>query len=279
MSTLRQLTDQLDNTKSIKLITQALGDIATLQIKATRKSVQQNILYFQEISQVYRAVKLIARKNQVADKSSLSKNGKTVLVLTTSNNHFNGGLDSELVGFYLRSLPDFPDADKILIGNLGIKSIDTMGGLSGAVQKLTFVRDFPTLEELGKLSDMVNPYSRVLVFHSKFETLLSQKPVMSDISETDDVTEKEEVGVNYILEPEIGKMLSFFQSQILILLFQAIFLDADIARTAARMVSMNQAEDNAEKLINSNQKDTLRLRKNLINRRILESFAGMQRRN
>ena len=278
MPTLRALNADIENTQSIKLITQALGDIATLQIKATRKSVQQNIIYFQEITQLYRVVKGIALKHKLETAANQSKNGKTLLVLLTSNYHFYGGLDAELVSFYVQNLTKFPSADSIVIGSSGISLLEVMNELHNS-KTLQFKKDEPSLEELSALSKLVSPYSKVLVFHSKFETLLNQKPTISDISEGNDNDANTDNKMNYILEPEISKMVGFFQGQIFILLFQAIFLDAQIARTSARMVAMNQAEDNADKMIKQERKELLHLRKGLINRRILETFAGMQNKN
>lgn len=284
MQTLNQLKQQSETIASIRDISQALGDIATTKLKATRASVEQNIKFFQEISQVYRLVKTIVQnsnKNSTAFKQYLkikqSKNNQTICVLLTSSQHFYGGLDNELTRFYIDSTSDL-NCQRIVIGAMGQDTLDS-SGVSFKYQFLTFKKDFPTLDELNNLAKEVFSFTKILVFHTKFVTVLNQVPTASDISFSESVSSQKQLTkqgrIYYLVEPEIGKMMQFFESQILILLFQAIFLEVDIARLAARMIAMNQAGDNAEKQFAQLHKQILTAKKQALNLQMQETYAGL----
>ncbi len=276
MATIKQLKEEIQTTESIKLITQALGDIATARIRRSRLSVERNIQFFDEVMQVYSVVRMIASKSKIYQKIAAAKNGKTVCILLTSNQRFFGGLDLEVTKFFSLDSAKY-NTDRIVIGTAGQEMLKH-SVFGGRVQEITFRRDFPTFEEMKALSSQIFSYSRILVYHSKFVTLLNQVAVVSDISETEAHKTVATNQLRYILEPEIEKMVAFFENQIMVLLFQAIFLDADIARTAARMVAMNQAGEQADKTFTQESKLLVRLRRDLLDRRILETYAGMERR-
>lgn len=272
MATLKQLKEQIKTTESIKIITQTLGDIATSRIKETRVSVEQNINYFNEISQVYTIVRAIASRSKKIQ--TVTKNGKTIAIVLTSNYGFYGGLDGELINYYVAESSKYT-CDRIVIGNSGQAAIRATT-LADKVETMIFAHDFPTPAELSALFQKITSYTKVIVYHSKFVTLLNQEPVAVDISESNSqADEQATASIHYILEPEIAKMSQFFRKQIMVLMLQAIFLDSDIARTAARMISMNQAGDMADKILGNNKKQLLRHKKQKLNRQILETFAGL----
>lgn len=275
MPTLQQLREELNRTESIKLITQALGDIATNEIKKTRQLVQQNIRYFDELSRVYQIVRVIASRDRSLKVNQSAKNGRSIAVALTSNYRFFGGLDFELMKFFVTNSSKY-DCDRVVLGSAG-QNIWRTFQLKKSITPLVFKQDFPDLDDLKVLSRMLSNYSKVYVYYSKFTTVLNQVPTLRDISETEDYQEvaKMKINVKYILEPEIAKMFEFFETEINILLLQAMFLEANIARTAARMISMNQSEDQAGKIIKLEQRQILMIKRQKQNRRIIDTYAGL----
>lgn len=292
MPTIKDLKQQIKQTESIKLITQALAEIAAIKLKTTKSSVEKNIRYFSEISRVYHAVKLIAarkriesikttqdiykgnKRNQNLDKFFYKKNGKTVSIILSSNYRFYGGLDDQLMNKYIILTSKYP-TDRIIIGKFAKDYLSSIA-YNRPYQIVLFKTDFPTQVELKGLIDKIINYSRIFVFHSKFLTILKQTENISDLSESSAEVEASKTRIDYILEPEIDKMLLFFESQILILLFQSILLQSQLARTAARMISMYDAEAQAEKIINRQKLELAKSRVSLENIRILETFAGLK---
>lgn len=281
MPYLKQIKAQINTTETIQAVTQALGDIATSKIKQTRNYVTHNIYFFQEISKLYKTVKQIALHDPKYRLVYLSRErkklDKTLFLLITSNQHFYGSLDSDLVKFYINQTKTL-QADRLVIGTSGVRSLKA-NGFNLAYEPLNFKKNNPDFEELKSLASKVFSYKRIFAFHTKFETLLSQTPTMTDInySELDKAASLQKS--LYITEPEIEKIMDFFESQIVILLFQAIFLEVDIAHLAARMITMNQAELNASKELQREKKELLKIKKQVMNLRILETYTGRKIEN
>lgn len=270
---IRDLRQEVTQTQSIKLITQAIGDIATAEIKERRKSAELNIKYFQEILALYKIVKQLAAHTKSFQALQRQKNGKEILILITSNYKFSGDLDTELVNFYLRHSAG-SRADRIVVGASGQEMIEVKAkNIPHTFVK--FNKDYPTIDELENLVKRVYVYSKILVYHSRFVTLLNQDPTITDISASELANQSSPVEkVSYILEPEIEKMIVFFEDQMLFILLQAIFLESEISRTASRMVSMNQAEQAAEKFLDKKERALFQAKKQKANMKIVESFAS-----
>lgn len=273
MQSLNNLKAQIEATETIKSITQALGDIAAIKLKATRRSVEQNIQFFHDINRVYRLIKAIAIQKKIYKPQKRIKEGQGVAVLLTSNQHFYGGIDKEVIRFFIDNTSNL-NCDRIVIGQMGKTLLPTMA-YNHPFQAIQFKKDVPNLEELNNLTNMVFQYSQIRVFHNKFVTVLSSIPTVSDISASDIDTKEVGDTILYIVEPDVDKMIEFFESQILFLLFEAIFLEVDIVRQAARMISMNSAEENANKIFQGQRKQILEAKKQILNLQILETYAGI----
>ena len=71
-------------------------------------------------------------------------------------------------------------------------------------------------------------------------------------------------------------MLVFFENQLLTLLYKAIFLQSQLSKTAARMVSMYEAGLNVEKQIAAEKRELTKASRQRQNVLILETYAGIR---
>lgn len=275
MPTINQLKDILEESKSLKLVTEALGELSAMELKSTRDDVEQNTIFFNEIAKIYQQVQTIASRNQLVNKKTVvinPKNSKTISILLTSNRSFYGGLDRALAELFISTSDQYP-GDKLVIGNFGITYL-LDSHFDHTFEKATFEGDLPTPIELQKLVDQTISYSRILLYHPKFITPLRQEPEISDITQGAEKT-TDTATIDYILEPELDKMLGFFENQLLTLLFKAIFLQSRLSRTAARMISMYEAELNVEKEIMGERQELIKKTRDHQNILILETYAGL----
>lgn len=273
MPNLKQLKEQYADSQSLELVTEALGEVSALELKDTRESIQHTSLFFQEITQVYNAVQLMAEKKRMLQNITSQKNGKTVSLLLTSNSQFHGGLDTELTKFYVNNSSKYP-TDRIVIGNSGINYLKSVK-YNTPFESIVFAKDKPSSEELSEVVKKIHSYSRVLVYHSKFVSVLSQQPSISDLSALE-VKGDSTKAIDYILEPELEKMLLFFEGQILQSLIESLFQDGELAKTAARMVAMDSAQLAAERIIEQERAQLLRVKKSIQNIRILETYSQVR---
>lgn len=275
MPSLKILTEELQQQESIKLVTESLGEVAAIRLRSTRRFIEHNSLFYKEIVGIYRAIKIIAAKrNRDLGKKKKSKpNNTTVSILLTSNSPFFGGLDLEVTQDFIASSSRY-SSDRIVVGIVGRNFMlaNKISHFDGVI----FQKDQPSPSEVQSLAEKVRKYGKIFIYHPRFVTVLDQRVTVSDLSENEEQTKALKVKIDYILEPEVDKMLAFFEGQLMGALLQSVFLQAQLARTAARMVSMDQADLNAEKEIDKEKKEIIKAKKALKNLRILETYNSMR---
>lgn len=271
MASLKQLKQLVEEGESLRLISKSLGEVAAVRLNRIKSNVERNRSFFNEITQIYTMVKIIAKQKGIFTPN----NGKTVSVLLTSNTQFSGKVSSQLTNYFVKNTLNF-ETDRIVVGKTGqnhIKRIQT----DLPAQFVSFEEDLPSYQELKSLADSVRNYKRVLIYYSKLESMLSQKPAVSDITATADSIKLPVKELSYIFEPEINVVLGFFDTQINILLLEQTLLESELSRVANRLVSMSEAEKRATIFL-SEQRSLLSVSQHsLYNLRLLQSIISQVR--
>lgn len=269
--TIREINELIDEGKSLKAIAQAYGEIANIKIKKIKLQVERNRLFFDEISKVYAMVKALASKIGV----SFSKPKKRLDLLITSNHRFYGNINSALINFFVESKRE-TGTDILILGKSGIEFFKATKFFTN-YETILLKDDMPQTSELLNLVIKISDYNQVLVFYSKLKSLLVQEPIFKDLTATSLILQgfPKDFNIHFIFEPELPKILSFFDSQILTLLLEQIFLESEVARTASRFISMDQAEAEANKFIKEYQILKNYTLRNLQGVKILENFATL----
>lgn len=264
---------------SLKLVAQAYGEIASIKIKKIRHQVEDNRLFFKEIADVYRIIRLYAQQKRL----TTTKPKQTLSLLLTSNQGFYGGIDALVIRFFIESTGKF-STDQIVIGKTGREYLKEVN-YHPTFQSLEFKKDLPNSQELIFLIQVINEYRQALVFYPQLSTALVQKPVVTNITQSL-ITQTEyllqltgqgqPMAPNYVIfEPELIKILRFFDDQILNLLLQQTFFEAEVARTASRLLAMDQAQREADNFILNQKRLRSHINKDKTNNRILEIFSSL----
>ena len=268
--TIKEIDQFLEEGNSFKMIAQAYSEIANQKLKRIRAEVERNRIFFDDISKVYSLVRVLAAKKGII----LPKTKKKVCILQTSNFRFYGNINSSIIEFFISQTKNL-DTHRVVIGKTGIEYFQA-NKIFPDFTPMVFKNDHPSPTELNAFVEVTKDYNQVLIFYSRLKSLLVQLPAVTDITETSQNIPKSEDGnFHYLFEPEIAKTLQFFDSQILILLIEQAFLESEVARTASRFISMDQAETEANKYIK--QYSTLKAytQRNLINNQLLESISSI----
>lgn len=268
--TIKEIDKTLEVGDSLKTIAQAYSEIANLKIKRIRGDVERNRLFFEEISKLFGIIKTLA----IQKKSNIVKPKKTISLLLSSNQHFSGSINADLIDFYILNTQKIT-TDRIILGKAAIEYFKTTK-IFNNYQEILLTKDQPTAEELINLVNIIKDYNQVLVVYSTMRSLMIQVPHISDITSLSLATNQQgQPDIRFIFEPELPKILQFFDSQILTLLLEGTFLESELSRTAARFISMDTAETEANKFINEFEKLKAYVKRNLDNNKILENYASM----
>lgn len=266
--TIKETNEIIKEAQGLKDLTAILTEVSSLRLKRIRKEVEGTRIFFADISSLYSLVKAMAPA------ITFKKKG-TVSLLLTSNFRFNGHLNDAVIRYFVYQTGKFK-TDRIVIGSLAAQIFKSIK-YPYPVTNISFKKDLPTPAELATLTEKIKDYESILVFYSEFKTVLKQLPTTKDITQTQAAALKQERIKDYafILEPELKKILQFFDTHIKIALLQQAFLEAELSRVANRLISMDEAQNNAQNFLNQ-QKVVLSLAKRSIeNKRILESQAAL----
>jgi ATP synthase F1 gamma subunit len=271
MSILDDIKDDISDMQTLHLIATSFTDIAAMRIRGIRQAFETNKEFYVELSHVYHLVKVCAMKQGIMSKKP--EGSETVMVAYTANQHFYGNIHRRIMDTILAKQKK-EHSDIFVIGKTG-KEYLQVAGISEGYGFMQFNKDNPTREEVEKFLEKVKKYNTILVYYPHFISLVRQEVGMIDIAEVLEVGTQTQQEDTYVLfEPEVDQILEFFERQIRRVLFSRVVLESDLARTAARMVSMNEASERADELMKEKHSDYLKAMRSLINRQLLDTFSG-----
>lgn len=274
--TIKQIDQILEEGESLKTIAQSFSEIASIKIKRIRSEVERNRIFFEEIHQIYALLKKLAIEHDL----NISKPKKMVSLVLTSNYRFYGAINMDVLKFFTTFTKNLP-TDRIVLGKAAIDYFRVAAPIEWGSNyyPVLLKDDMPSEDELRNLSNILKDYDKIFVFHSRLKSLLVQQPTVTDISassvseQSGNKLKKEDI--RFIFEPELARILAFFDSSIINLLLEGTFLESALSRTASRFISMDNAENEANKFISEYQKLKAYAKRNMDNNIILENYASM----
>src|SRR3989344_749693 len=269
--TIKQLKKSIEDTKVLRDISASYADVASGRFKTIRQKTEKNRLYLEELSQVFKSVKQVAAQKKLL----APKNGKTINIILTSNYQFYGDINYKLIKFFLEQSKS--ESDTLIIGKTGSIYLKQFKYAS-KFDEFILKKDFPNPEELESLVVKVADYSQILVYFSKLQSVILQNPTAIDITQTSYLKEDSQNALErpFIFEPEINKVLGFFETQVKGLLLQQTFLESELARTGARVLTMDKAKETAQNLIAKNRASLNLSLKTEVNSSILQTTVTLK---
>lgn len=276
MSTIDEKIRQLNDVETVRFISSALFEISARQMTRLREALAENNEFYNEISELYDIVKRSASIQKHLKSNSDKARGlkqHSVAVVFTSNKRFYGSLNRDLVETFMKDVSD-DGIDRIVVGDTGREIIEITRG-APTCQFLSFEQDEPTPKEAQQFLERVRGYNQIFVYYPTFVSVFMQKISKIDITHTPTTLDGDKDMVEYIFEPELPQILTFFEQRVRQLLFGRVLLETDLARVAARFVAMSMAERQANEL---EKKLTLSIRNQkeaTSNRELLEALTGI----
>lgn len=263
--TIQDINNSIDEGEALKTIATAYTEITSVRLKRIREQVIRTRAFFVEVLNIYAMLRQLNIKKQPA------LIDKTASLILTSNNRFYGHIESELIKFFLTQTKK---GDIFVVGKGGREAFKTLGI---PFKSVIFKQDVPEPMELIDLVAKVKNYRSILVYFARFQTVLSQTPVMVDITQSQSraALASEKIEGSYIFEPEIPKIVEFFDNQLKQVLIEQTFLETELARTSSKLISMDQAQNNADEFLKKQHKLLIHAKRSLQNTEILEIAGSM----
>lgn len=277
MPNLNDLREEYTELSTFKTIASAFAESSVVKLKNLRVGFEQNRSFYDEISHVYHLVKFNANKRGIHPKSEMTatNKNKTILVAVTSNLRFYGSLNADIMIKFMKESRG-KEMDLMVLGSTGTEFLKG-NGFEKSYNSMVFKADNPDENEIQQFIEKTKGYQSVLLLYPKFFSLMSIMVGMVDITHTTvlkqhDITEDLEC----LFEPELDKILEFFERQVRHVLFLRVLLETELARTAARLIAMTGAEERSDSLIREKRIEIIKISNSIINSQLLETFAGMR---
>ncbi len=274
MAILKEIKENIKAISNIETITKIYEEITNLRMKKIRQEVLKNREFIEELSRVYTYVKKICQQQK--KKSSVKSDRTKIVIFLSCNERFHGPLIlniwKEVLSFIIGT-----KADLAVIGRIG-KYLAENSGFAHKMSYFDLDDNNPEKEKIKRIIEFIKNknYDEVIVFHGRFQTILSQKIVKTNIS-GETIPEKELTeSKDYLLEPSAEAILEFFESELMLAFFNQAVWEHQLSKYASRMISMYQATQNAKKRKRKLEIEQKKLERQLSNKKQIELFAPLE---
>lgn len=280
MPILKEIKENLKTVANIEMITKSYQEIANLMMNKIQHRVLDNREFIEALSGVYnlakRAYYATAQKAGSAEKmeSIIKKSGQRVVVFLSGNERFYGTLILDIWGEILNYLSK-NRADLAITGRMG-KYLAERSGFGHKMFYFELDDNSPTTKEVVEIVDFLKDYQEIIIFHGKFQSILSQKVVQTNISGTTVLQEESPEVKDYLFEPSAKSVLEFFERELTSAFFNEAILEHSLSRYAARMIAMYHATENAKKAKRMLEIEQSKVERQLLNKEQIELFGPLE---
>lgn len=296
MKNAKVISEQIEDVEAMKMLAEAFEEVSVIRMQRVRGNVLQTRDYLDKLGDVFVDVrssykKQIAqymekqksfftrKKGSVFQFSTMAHNGKTVVVLLSANTKFYGSIIERVYDLFMGTIKN-KDVDIVIVGRLGKEMYDAETAIPGGKKSYSYF-SIPDLNfsgaDLAPMLKVILGYEHVVVFYGKFTNMMTQVATSSNVSGDDALsatspgTEK----TKFHFEPTLEKILHIFESQVFSALFKQTVHEAELARLASRITSMEQALGSIHTIEKGLQSDMRRVKHSVQNSKQIEAFAGM----
>ena len=250
-----QIDDEIQNVYSLRDIVDSYEKISATKMQNIRSSVLLNREFLESLNHVFQQVKksyqselknLMKKENISGNKFSLIKtNGKTLYVLLSANTGLYGDILRKTYDLF-KTYALKEKGDIMIIGKLG------QDMFSRDNYNRQFIhRDLGdaniVADELKDVANLIIQYERVIVFHGKFQTTVSQIPTATSVSGDPLPGEEPAANIKFFFEPSLEEIMLFFEKEIFTSYFEQTVQESQLAKHASRMISLDSSLENIKK--------------------------------
>ncbi len=284
MTTKKDIEFEISQLSGIKGMVEAYEEIAATRIRRTKDQVIKSREFTSEINYVFQHVKSGAKKIilEIAKKkkkdpsklSFLQKNGKTLFVFLSANTGLYGDIIKRTFDLFAKYVGQWGD-NVAIIGRVGLK----MASQYNITKPITYF-DFPDDKvdegQLKKIASFMIQFERIIVFYAKSEGIMRQEVLALDLSGNPQTqVGEQDVKIKYFFEPEVSKIMAFFETEIFSALFEQTLRESQLAKLSSRVVGLNSTIDH----IDSELEKTI-LKRNVLkheesNKKQIQTFSSM----
>ncbi|TSC75980.1 MAG: F-type H+-transporting ATPase subunit gamma [Parcubacteria group bacterium Gr01-1014_30] len=274
MAVLKEIKGNLRAISGIETVTSVYQEIAKLNMNKIRRGVLDNREFIDELSHVYTLIKKEHIVRRLMNKKEVlpKERGRRVVVFLSANERFYGTLILNIWQEILNYLAD-KEALLAVIGRLG-KYFAERSGFGHKMVYFELDDDNPEKEKVKGIIEFIKGYEEIIIFHGRFQTILSQKVAMSKISGQITLEKGVVEAKKYLFEPSPEAVLEFFETELMSAFFNQNILEHRLSKYATRMIAMYRAAQEARGRKRKLKMELKKLERRLFNKKQGELFSG-----
>lgn len=286
MQSIKFINKEIPVLQSLRTIAQVYQETSIVKIQEIRFGVLKTRDYLAGLSHIYSELK-VARSAEIAGLSKPTEavhaeNGKlqkTLIILLSANTKLYGMIVQDVYKLFIEALKTEPNADIMIVGRLGERLFKE----TGEERKHLFFEIPDTNLQTNDLEPIIFhivKYERVVVFHGKFYNLMTQRAIRANI--TGEVAIEERPSLEspaikkFLFEPNLEKLIQFFETQIFATLFRQTVHESELARYASRVNAMEESLQFIKKRQRELHDSKKRFVRSIQQKKQLERLSGMR---
>ena len=280
----KQLKENSEFLDSMGNLCVAYEQISVMKMKKIKDAVLYTRSFYDELAGVYYQVKTtyrdqvkqLVKKKKIKDPQKLllmGKNDRSVAILLSANNRLYGDILNKVFYKFIAETKD-QNVDLVVVGRLA-KEMLAEYNLKRSYTYFEIPDIDLTVEDLKPVINMIIPYSKINVFYGRYDSFFSQLAINRNISGDVEIETGSDLSEQkfYYFEPNLKKILLFFETQIFSNLFKQTAYDGQLARYASRISAMDTALGVIEKEARYTTAMRIKAHNNLVERRQNERVA------
>jgi ATP synthase F1 gamma subunit len=266
--TKKEINESLQNLGLMIGLTEAYSTISSERMKKTRESVVSSRDFLEAIQGIFSELRnsqkseierLGSRFGRHGNVTFLAHNGKTASVFIGANAGLYGDIITRVFSQFIMEVRS-KNTEVTLVGKFALSLF-----LASEPNRPYTYFDYPDFgdnnENLSQITSHLVSYEEIHIFFGKFKNLAYQEPTSVTIAaqtNLDTVANEKDI-TKYLYEPELPEILAFFEGEMFTSTFEQALREAQLAKSASRMISMDKAAENVRQELKKVQMRNLKL--------------------
>ncbi|MBI4084865.1 MAG: ATP synthase F1 subunit gamma [Candidatus Levybacteria bacterium] len=289
MATLLTLRRRIKAASNVAKATRAMQMIAAANLRKAQDAALSSRPYVGKLTILAKDV-----SGKVEEKSAHpyitppGKNGKTLVIALSPDKGLCGGLITNLIREFFTYAKEQPDSSYVVMGKKLENQVIKLK--NEVLASFVFGTTLPKFDAVFPIATLINDQylsgnvTGVKVLYTDFNSIFSQTPKMTTllpISLADVKIEDTQEGKNnfQLYEPTISEILPYLLNHYLEMALFQFMLESFLSEQAARMISMQNATNNAKDIIEGFRLEYNKTRQAKITSELLDITGGRTSRN
>ncbi|HEX7259958.1 MAG TPA: F0F1 ATP synthase subunit gamma [Candidatus Saccharimonadia bacterium] len=269
------IQQDLERIGTIQDLTSIFEVIASIHISQIKDRVVSSTKFFNELWGVYSQL----RSGEDDQMLSIQRNGRTALVVITSDGGLIGDIDERLV----REMQKHDVGDKTDVYAIGAHGAQLLSQRGVKIAKVFMAPNIEKGESVHELAKVFGAYERVTVYYQTYLSLMRQETATIDLFSVvqhlgkGSVDEKDLITSHtYILEPSPKEIISYMEAVMVEIALGQVVLESKLAQYASRFNAMYAAKSKAKEMRDDLALMLHRAKRASGDERIKEILSGMK---